>query len=65
MAEREAYEGRLLLRPKEVAVLFRVQPRAVRRWANAGKLHCVRTRAGHRRYFEDEVRALLNGGGQR
>lgn len=48
-----------LLKPSEVARLFRVSPRTVTRWAIAGKLTTVRTVGGARRYSEDEVRALL------
>ena len=38
-----------LLTPGEVAVLFRVDPKTVTRWAQAGKLSAVRTLGGHRR----------------
>jgi len=48
-----------LLTPAEVAVLFRVDPKTVTRWANAGKLSAVRTLGGHRRFYESEVRRLL------
>lgn len=41
--------------------MFRVDPKTVTRWAKAGKLTCVRTLGGHRRYRESEVRALLTG----
>jgi excisionase family DNA binding protein len=49
-----------LLTPAEVAALFRVDPKTVTRWAKAGKLTSIRTLGGHRRYREDEVRALLD-----
>jgi len=48
-----------LLTPREVAAMFRVDPKTVTRWANAGKLTSVRTLGGVRRYKESEVRALL------
>ena len=48
-----------LLTPAEVASLFRVDPKTVTRWAKAGKLNSIRTLGGHRRYRDDEVRALL------
>lgn len=51
-----------LLTPAEVAAIFRVDPKTVTRWANAGKLRAVRTLGGHRRYIESEVRALALGG---
>jgi predicted site-specific integrase-resolvase len=46
-----------LLTPAEVAALFRVDPKT--RWAKAGKLTCIRTLGGHRRYRAGEVQALL------
>lgn len=39
-----------LLTPAEVAKLFRVDPKTVTRWAQAGRLRSVRTLGGHRRY---------------
>ena len=54
-------ETETLLTPGEVATLFRVDPKTVTRWAQAGKLTSVRTLGGHRRYRENEVRALLGG----
>ena len=48
-----------LLTPAEVAKLFRVDPKTVTRWAQSGKLQCVRTLGGHRRYLRREVEALL------
>ena len=48
-----------LLTPAEVAVLFRVDPKTVTRWAIAGKVTSLRTLGGHRRYRESEIRKLL------
>ncbi|MCG7426056.1 BldC family transcriptional regulator [Helcobacillus massiliensis] len=48
-----------LLTPSEVAKLFRVDPKTVTRWAQAGKLSAIRTLGGHRRYRRGEVEALL------
>lgn len=50
-----------LLTRAEVAKLFRVEPKTVTRWAAAGRINCIRTLGGHRRFRESEVRALLNG----
>ena len=52
-------EQEVLLTPAEVAKLFRVDPKTVTRWAKAGKLTAIRTLGGHRRYRENEVKALL------
>ena len=50
-----------LLTPREVAAMFRVDPKTVTRWAQAGKLASVRTLGGHRRYRAADVEALLAG----
>ncbi len=50
-----------LLTPAEVAALFRVNPKTVTRWARAGKISAIRTLGGHRRFREDEIRAILDG----
>jgi excisionase family DNA binding protein len=50
-----------LLTCGEVAVLFRVDPTTVTRWAKNGKLTSIRTPGGHRRYRETDVRALIDG----
>lgn len=47
------------LTPKQVAALFRVNPKTVNRWAQAGKIGCIITPGGHRRYRSAEVHALL------
>ena len=55
--EREPHDA--LLTPAEVAVLFRVNPKTVTRWARAGKITAIRTLGGHRRFRASEVRAFL------
>lgn len=42
----------------EVAEVFSVSPNTVTRWAEAGKLPCVRTLGGHRRYEAEAVYEL-------
>ena len=49
-----------LLTPGEVAVMFRVDPKTLARWAIDGRLGCIRTLGGHRRFLESEVTALLS-----
>lgn len=49
-----------LLSPREVADLFRVDPKTVTRWAQSGRISSVRTLGGHRRYREAEIRAHLD-----
>ncbi len=48
-----------LLTPGEVALMFRVDPKTVTRWASAGRIGSIRTPGGHRRFRESEVRVLL------
>lgn len=48
-----------LLTPGEVALLFRVDPKTVTRWAAAGRVASILTPGGHRRFRESVVRSLL------
>jgi excisionase family DNA binding protein len=57
--------ARTMLTPAETAAMFRVDAKTVSRWAKAGKITATRTLGGHRRYFEDEVLALLRDGLER
>lgn len=52
-----------LLTPSEVAARFRVDPKTVTRWANAGKISSIRTLGGHRRFRATEVEDLLLASG--
>lgn len=49
-----------LLTPRQVADLFKVDPKTVTRWAKAGLLEAERTLGGHRRFWKSEVRRRLN-----
>jgi excisionase family DNA binding protein len=46
----------------EVAVLFRVDPKTVVRWANAGVLPSFRTPGRHRRFYRADIIPLLKTG---
>jgi excisionase family DNA binding protein len=48
-----------LLTPGEVALMFRVDPKTVTRWASAGRIGSIRTPGGHRRFRESEVSVML------
>jgi excisionase family DNA binding protein len=52
-----------LLTSTEVARLAGVGPTAVKRWADAGVLKCVKTAGGHRRFERKEVDRFLRGAG--
>lgn len=61
--QRQGGRGRgRLLTPGEVAEAFRVDPKTVTRWAAAGRIASIRTPGGHRRFYEEDVLALLEGG---
>ena len=52
-----------LYTPQEVAMLFRVDPKTVTRWAKTGRLPAsTRTPGGHRRYNADEVDRIYRNG---
>ena len=53
-----------LLSIGQAANLLGVGPATVKNWADEGKLTTVRTRVGHRRFWEAEVRALAAEEGQ-
>ncbi len=48
-----------LLTPGEVALMFRVDPKTVTRWASSGRVGSIRTPGGHRRFRESEINRLL------
>jgi excisionase family DNA binding protein len=54
----EAGSEVVMLTTGEVARIFGVKSRAVRKWADAQLLTVHRTLGGHRRYDESEVLAL-------
>jgi excisionase family DNA binding protein len=52
-----APDGYLL--SNEAAEILHVSTKTVNRWAREGRLPCVRTLGGHRRFREREIRELL------
>ncbi len=58
----QATDPETLLKPAEVAAMFRVDPKTITRWARAGQLTAVHTLGGHRRYRYSEVSRLLKVG---
>lgn len=48
-----------IMRPEEVAQLFKVSVRTVARWADQGLLPHFKTVGGHHRYRRAEVEAIL------
>jgi len=45
----------MLLRPCEVATYLGVSSETLKRWTKAGKIRCVKTPGGHRRYSRVDV----------
>jgi excisionase family DNA binding protein len=45
-------------RTAQVAEILYVSPKTVSRWAKEGKLPCLTTLGGHRRYPDAEIREL-------
>jgi len=54
----QAPAGERYLSSAQVAELLQVSPKTVARWAKLGKLPCLRTLGGHRRYPENAIVAL-------
>lgn len=51
-----------LLKLDDVARIFQVSKGTIRAWTNSGKLACVRTPGGQRRFRQDDVQRILDGG---
>lgn len=60
MSEHDSEDSPRLLQRWQVAKMLAVNPETVARWGRAGKIRSVTLPGGHLRYFEDDVRAILN-----
>jgi excisionase family DNA binding protein len=49
-----------LLKPAEVAAVFRVDPKTVTRWAQTKKIGSLKTPGGHRRLVRKEVEEWMD-----
>jgi len=54
-------EEDILLTPAEAAVYFKVDPKTMVKWADAGKIRSTRTLGGHRRIYLAAVKEALAG----
>ena len=54
-------EQKRFLSRAEVAAIFDVSPTTITRWGREGKLPCVRTLGGQRRYRREDVLSLAEG----
>lgn len=59
MTKVDHHDREPFLTPGEVAAIFRVTPKTVTRWAEAGKLPATRTLGGHRRFAARQVQQVL------
>ena len=57
---RQNHDDDPLLTPGEVAAKLRVDPKTVTRWAAAGKIECIVTPGGHRRFRKSDIEQILN-----
>lgn len=55
MANSQKPESLPYLTPTQVAEKFKVSPITVRQWSSSGKLKCVTTPGGHRRYSPEDI----------
>jgi excisionase family DNA binding protein len=56
----DALDDDPLLTPREVARIFRVDPKTVSRWASSGRIPSIQTPGGHCRFRRSAVLAVLN-----
>lgn len=49
-----------LYTPAEVAAMFGCNPKTITRWSRDGKLKCIRTLGGHRRFRASDIRDAMN-----
>jgi excisionase family DNA binding protein len=52
-------ETKKLVMPAKAAEMLGVTVMCLRVWENEGKIECVKTLGGHRRYKLDEIKKLL------
>lgn len=60
LAQKHLEQG-LALTPGEMALLLRVNPKSIARWAAAGRLVHFKTPGGHLRIPNEEARSVLTG----
>lgn len=54
MGEQDETEA-VYMKPSEVARILHVSPKTVDRWANEGRIACIVTLGGHRRFLRSDV----------
>jgi putative resolvase len=56
---KEEFMNEELITPKKASQLLCVSLSSLRNWEKEGKLRCIRTCGGHRRYRLDDIKKLL------
>ena len=49
-----------LISPAQAAKMLGVSITTLRNWEKAGKIKCIKTLGGHRRFKVDEIKKILN-----
>ncbi|WP_424100443.1 helix-turn-helix domain-containing protein [Moorena producens] len=52
----------MYLTPIEAQEKFGYHPRTLARWAEAGKIQCIKSPGGHRRYLASSIEQLIECG---
>lgn len=53
-------ESEKLISPKEASKMLGVSLSCLRNWEKAGKIKCVKTLGGHRRFKLEEIKRIIN-----
>ena len=53
-------EKQILITPKKASQLLNVTTDCLRKWEVLGKLKCIKTLGGHRRYKLKDIQVILN-----
>ena len=55
-------EFKKYLRPEEASKILKVTVRTLENWESSGKLQCIRTKGGHRRFLWDDIVSKADSG---
>jgi excisionase family DNA binding protein len=58
VTDRESHRD--YLTPGEAAQVLHVSPKTVNRWANEGRIACIVTLGGHRRFRREDIEAVAD-----
>lgn len=55
-------ENKKYLRPEEASKILKVTVRTLENWESSGKIRCIRTKGGHRRFLWEDIVSKVEGG---